>query len=99
MVFICALGAAIANALTSVFQRLGVEDAPADSTLTLGLMTHALRRGVWLFGFFLMILSFLLQAVALHFGQLSEVQPILDPRAAVPGLRFGRLVSFQGGLT
>jgi drug/metabolite transporter (DMT)-like permease len=77
MVFICALGAAIANALTSVFQRMGVEDAPADSTLTLGLMTHALRRGVWLFGFVLMILSFLLQAVALHFGQLSEVQPVL----------------------
>ena len=37
MVFICALGAAIANALTSIFQRMGVEDAPADSTLTLGL--------------------------------------------------------------
>ena len=44
MVFICALGAAIANALTSIFQRMGVEDAPADSTLTLGLLTHALRR-------------------------------------------------------
>jgi hypothetical protein len=77
MVFICALGAAIANALTSVFQRLGVEDAPADATLTVGLLTHALRRGVWLFGFALMILSFLLQAIALHLGQLSEVQPVL----------------------
>jgi drug/metabolite transporter (DMT)-like permease len=77
MVFICALGAAIANALTSIFQRMGVEDAPADSTLTLGLMTHALRRAVWLGGFALMILSFLFQAIALHFGQLSEVQPVL----------------------
>ncbi len=77
MAFICALGAAIANALTSIFQRLGVEDAPADSTLTLGLMAHALRRAVWLVGFALMILSFMFQAIALHFGQLSEVQPIL----------------------
>jgi drug/metabolite transporter (DMT)-like permease len=77
MVFICALGAAIANALTSIFQRMGVEDAPGDSTLTVGLMTHALRRGVWLFGFILMVLSFLFQAIALHFGQLSEVQPVL----------------------
>src|SRR3984885_11224275 len=77
MVFICALGAAIANALTSIFQRMGVEDAPAESTLTLGLLTHALRRAVWIGGFALMIFSFLLQAVALHFGQLSEVQPIL----------------------
>jgi drug/metabolite transporter (DMT)-like permease len=77
MVFICALGAAIANALTSVFQRMGVEDAPAESTLTLGLLTHALRRGVWLLGFVLMVFSFLFQAIALHFGQLSEVQPVL----------------------
>jgi hypothetical protein len=77
MVFICALGAAIANALTSVFQRIGVEDAPADSTLTLGLMAHALRRGIWILGFVLMVFSFLFQAVALHFGQLSEVQPVL----------------------
>ena len=41
MVFICALGAAIANAFTSIFQRMGVEDAPAESTLTVGLLTHA----------------------------------------------------------
>ena len=65
MVFICALGAAIANALTSVFQRMGVEDAPAESTLTLGLLTHALRRGIWLLGFVLMVFSFLFQAIAL----------------------------------
>jgi drug/metabolite transporter (DMT)-like permease len=77
MVFIFALAAAIANALTSIFQRIGVEDAPADSTLTLSLMRHALRRAIWLGGFALMILSFLCQAIALHFGQLSEVQPVL----------------------
>jgi hypothetical protein len=77
MVFICALGAAIANALTSVFQRMGVEDAHADSTLTLGLLTHALRRGIWIFGFVLMVFSFVFQAIALHFGELSEVQPVL----------------------
>jgi hypothetical protein len=41
MVFICAVGAAIANALTSIFQRMGVEDAPTESTLTLGLLIHA----------------------------------------------------------
>jgi hypothetical protein len=77
VVVILALGAALANALTSVFQRMGVEDAPDDATLRLGLLTHALRRGVWLFGFALMVASFLLQAVALHLGRLSEVQPIL----------------------
>ena len=77
MVFVLALGAALANALTSVFQRKGIQSAPADTTLRLSLLTYALRRGIWLAGFALMIVSFLLQAVALHFGRLSEVQPIL----------------------
>jgi drug/metabolite transporter (DMT)-like permease len=77
MVFVLAFGAALANALTSVFQRKGIQTAPADSTLRLSLITYALRRGIWLAGFALMIVSFLLQAVALHFGRLSEVQPIL----------------------
>ena len=77
MVFILALGAALANALTSVFQRMGVEDAPAEKTLKLSLMSYAVRRGIWLLGFALMIVSFILQAVALHFGSLSQVQPVL----------------------
>jgi len=77
MVFVLALGAAFANALISVFQRRGIETAPASSTLRLSLITYALRRGIWLAGFALMIVSFLLQALALHLGRLSEVQPIL----------------------
>lgn len=93
VVLILALGAGLANALTSVFQRLGVEDAPAEAALTLSLLTHALRRGVWLLGFALMVASFLLQAVALHLGRLSEVQPILTTElvflVVVLGIWFG----------
>ncbi len=96
MVVILALGAALANALTSVFQRMGVEDAPDDATLRLSLLTHALRRGVWLLGFALMIASFLLQAVALHLGRLSEVQPILTTEliflVLVLGIWFGFVI-------
>src|SRR6266571_2951737 len=77
MVYVLALASSLVNALTSVLQRLGVQNAPADATLRLSLLTHALRRGVWLLGFALMIVSFALQAVALHVGRLSEVQPIL----------------------
>jgi len=77
MVFILALGASLSNALTSVFQRMGVENAPAETTMKLSLMTYAIRRGIWLLGFALMIVSFILQAIALHFGRLSQVQPIL----------------------
>jgi uncharacterized membrane protein len=78
MVLLLALGAALANALTSVFQRIGVEDAPPSVSLKMSLMTHALRRGIWLIGFVMMIASFLCQAVALHLGRLSEVQPTLS---------------------
>jgi uncharacterized membrane protein len=77
MVYVLALAGALVNALTSVLQRLGVQNAPANATLRLSLLTHALRRGIWLLGFALMIVSFVLQAVALHLGRLSQVQPIL----------------------
>jgi drug/metabolite transporter (DMT)-like permease len=77
MVYVLALGAALSNALTSVFQRMGVEDAPEESTMRLSLLTHAIRRGVWLLGFFFMVCAFLFQAFALHVGRLSVVQPIL----------------------
>jgi len=77
MVYVLALAASLANALTSVFQRMGVETAPAGSTLRLSLLLYALRRGIWLLGFALMLVSFVLQAIALHLGRLSQVQPIL----------------------
>jgi drug/metabolite transporter (DMT)-like permease len=77
MVYVLAVAAALSNALTSVFQRMGVEDAPEESTMRLSLIAHALRRGIWLLGFMFMVCSFLLQAFALHVGRLSVVQPIL----------------------
>jgi uncharacterized membrane protein len=77
MVYVLAVFAALSNALTSVFQRMGVEDAPEESTMRLSLLAHAVRRGVWLLGFGFMICSFLLQSFALHIGRLSVVQPIL----------------------
>jgi hypothetical protein len=77
MVYVLAVAAALSNALTSVFQRMGVEDAPEETTMRLSLLAHAVRRGVWLLGFGFMVCSFLLQAFALHIGRLSVVQPIL----------------------
>ncbi|MGH9100205.1 MAG: DMT family transporter, partial [Acidimicrobiales bacterium] len=77
MVYLLAVGAALANALTSILQRLGVEDAPESDTMRLRLLVHAMRNRIWLAGFGLMVLSFVLQATALHLGRLSEVQPIL----------------------
>jgi hypothetical protein len=77
MVYVLAVAAALSNAVCSVLQRMGVEDAPEEDTMRLSLMAHAIRRGVWLLGFAFMICSFLLQSFALHIGRLSVVQPIL----------------------
>jgi uncharacterized membrane protein len=75
--FLLAPIAAFVNALTSVLQRIGVESAPESTTLRWSLMAHAIRRGIWLIGFGLMLVQFGLQATALRFGQLSVVQPLL----------------------
>src|SRR5260370_21762800 len=48
MVFVLAPGASLANALTTVFPRLGVENAPPGSTLRLTLLPHPLPRRLWL---------------------------------------------------
>ncbi len=92
MVFVLAAATAFVNALTSVFQRIGVESAPSSSSMHLSLITHALRRGIWLAGFGLMLLAGALLAVALRFGQLSVVQPIASTEllflVAILGIAF-----------
>ena len=77
MAFLLAILAAFTNAVTSVLQRMGVESAPESSALRLSLISHALKRGIWLIGFAMMFVQFGLQATALRFGQLSVVQPVL----------------------
>ncbi|MGD0393543.1 MAG: DMT family transporter [Acidimicrobiales bacterium] len=98
MVYLLATFSALANALTSILQRMGVEDAPAESTLRLSLLTHALKRGVWLLGFAVMIISFLCQAVALHLGDLSQVQPILTTELLFLVLLLATWFRFRIGL-
>lgn len=77
MAYVLAASAAFVNALTSVLQRIGVETAPESTTMRLALMRHAIKRGIWLIGFALMLVVFGLQATALRFGELSVVQPVL----------------------
>jgi drug/metabolite transporter (DMT)-like permease len=73
--YLLAVLGALANAVTTILQRMGVESAPEETTMRLSLIAYALRRKVWLVGFGVMICGFLLQAFALHFGPLSVVQP------------------------
>ena len=77
MVIFFALLAALANALASVCQRLGVEDAPTNKGPSLGLIRHMLSRRVWLVGFAIMAGGYASQAVALHLGSLNLVQPLM----------------------
>ncbi len=77
MVYLLATACALSNALASVLQRMGIESAPASDTLKLSLLTHALKRGVWLLGLAFIGATVPLQIVALHLGTLSQVQPIL----------------------
>src|SRR5271155_2273917 len=72
-----ALVASFANAIASVCQRLGVEDAPAADGPSMGLVRHMIQRPVWLLGFAIMAFGYAAQAVALPLGALNVVQPIM----------------------
>lgn len=77
MAIILAVLASFANALSSIFQRIGVQNAPAETAMSLRLISYALRRWIWLAGLGTIVAGFVLQAVALRFGALSTVQPIV----------------------
>jgi hypothetical protein len=77
MVVFLALIASCANAVASIFQRLGVEDAPAANGPSVGLVRHMIQRPIWLAGLVVMSIAYVLQAVALHLGTLDRVQPLM----------------------
>jgi drug/metabolite transporter (DMT)-like permease len=77
MVYVLAVAAALTSAVGGVLQRMGVEAAPPEHAMRLRLLTDAFRRGVWLLGLALLLVTFGLQASALRFGDLTVVQPIL----------------------
>ncbi len=99
MVYVLASVCALANALSSIFERMGIESAPEDATLRLSLLAHALKRGIWLLGLGIIVASFLLQAVALHLGSLSQVQPILTAELVFLALLLATWFRFRIGLS
>jgi drug/metabolite transporter (DMT)-like permease len=72
-----AVCAALCNALTTIFQRLGVETAPEAHGRGLKLIRYVVHRPIWYVGFAAMIGSFGFQATALGFGGLTVVQPLM----------------------
>jgi len=77
MAVVLALGAALCNALATIFERIGVETAPEDSSMRWKLMAHVLRRPTWWLGLLSMLGAFGFQVAALDQGGLTLVQPLL----------------------
>ena len=99
MAYVLAVLAAFANAVTTILQRIGVETAPVETTMRLSLISYAIRRKVWLVGFLTLIAGFLLQFLALHFGGLTGVQPVLTLElpflVAILGFWFGHALGWR----
>jgi drug/metabolite transporter (DMT)-like permease len=71
-----AVAASLCTATSSVCQRMGAKSSQTTG-FDAGLVFRLARRPVWLLGIASMILGFVLQLIALHFGALALVQPIL----------------------
>ena len=71
-----ALLASVCTATSSVCQRLGARDSTTTG-VDVWLIFRLARRPIWLAGIGSMILGFVFQVTALHYGALALVQPIL----------------------
>ena len=75
--YLCAALAATGNALANVMQRKSSLEQPAGDRFGLRVLGNLLRSHTWQLGFAGLVGSFVLQAVALGFGQLAAVEPII----------------------
>lgn len=73
---VLALVASFCTATSSVCQRIGASTAPTGDKFTLRLLLYLARNPMWLAGVASLLLGFVFQVVALHFGGLALVQPI-----------------------
>ena len=93
--YFLALLAAMANALSAIFQRIGVQNAPSDSAMSMRLVRHAFSNAIWFLGLAMIGVGFLLQAVALRFGQLTSVQPLVTTELVFLVLILGTWFRYQ----
>lgn len=68
--------ASFCTATSSVCQRIGASTAPTGEKFTPRLLLYLTHQPIWLAGVASLILGFVFQVVALHFGGLALVQPI-----------------------
>ncbi len=76
MVVVFALLAALSNAVNEATQHIASTAAPSRSS-GWRLVVYLFRNPLWLFGWVALIAAFVFQALALHDGLISIVQPLL----------------------
>uniref|UniRef100_UPI0034DF8E8B DMT family transporter n=1 Tax=Streptomyces flavofungini TaxID=68200 RepID=UPI0034DF8E8B len=98
----CAVLTALANAAGTVLQRVAARTVPTQDAFSVRLIRHLVRNRAWLGGIAVIVAAAALQALALAFGPLSLVQPILVlelPLALVLAQLFTRTPMPKGGWT
>lgn len=73
-----AFSASLFTATPSICQRLGAKETTHGSGFSVEILLRLIRQPIWLLGIASMIGGFVLQIVALHYGGLAIVQPILS---------------------
>ncbi len=74
---LAALGAAVCFALAAVLQQESTQSVSEEKSLSFGLLTALLHRPKWLAGGAFLLSGFGLQALALSYGPVALVQPIV----------------------
>jgi hypothetical protein len=74
---VAALGSSLAYAITAVTEQLGTKRVKRRRALSPELLLDLLKQPLWLAGIATNVASFALQVVALRFGPLALVEPIL----------------------
>ena len=74
---VAALCAAVSFALAAVLQQESTQSVSEDKSLSIGLLTELLHRPKWLAGGACLLTGFGLQALALAYGPVAVVQPIV----------------------
>lgn len=95
---VAALAAALFYAVASVLQQWEAERQPTSKALRLGLLARLAKRPLWLAGLLFDVGGYVLQWLALSWGSLVVVQPLLvvgllfalPMRARLSACRFGR---------
>ena len=74
---VAALGSSLAYAITAVTEQLGTKRVQRRRALSPALLLDLMKQPLWLAGIATNVASFALQVVALRFGPLALVEPIL----------------------